>query len=99
MKTLLITACGLSSRFEGLRPKWLLTHPKGNIMLIEALSGLDFSQFDKICFSFLQEHFTEYECLVGIKKAISELEKLTQMFQEGLINEAEFKKAKKKLLE
>ena len=73
MKTLLITACGLSSRFEGLRPKWLLTHPKGNIMLTEALSGLDFSQFNKICFSFLQEHFTEYECSVGIEKAISEL--------------------------
>ena len=32
------------------------------------------------------------------KSLLDQLEKLTQMFQEGLINETEFKKAKKKLL-
>ena len=73
MKTLLITACGLSSRFEGLRPKWMLTHPNGNLMLTQSVSGLDFSQFDKIYFTFLSEHFEKYDCLDGIMKCIARL--------------------------
>ena len=73
MKTLLVTACGLSSRFEGLRPKWMLTHPIGELMLARSISGLGFDSFDKICFSFLKEHFDKYECLDGIKKCIKEL--------------------------
>lgn len=73
MKTLLITACGLSSRFEGLRPKWMLTHPNGRLMLTQSISGLNLEAFDRICFSFLQEHFDEYQCMDGIKKCIQEL--------------------------
>ena len=35
MKNLIVTAAGLSSRFEGLKPKWMLTHPKGNWMITD----------------------------------------------------------------
>ena len=42
MKNLIITAAGLSTRFEGLKPKWMLTHPKGNWMIVEALKNFDF---------------------------------------------------------
>ena len=73
MKSLLITACGLSSRFEGLRPKWMLTHPNGNLMLTESIGGLDFSKFEKIYFAFLGEHIQQYNCLEGIQKAIARL--------------------------
>ena len=46
MKNLIVTAAGLSSRFEGLKPKWMLTHPKGNWMIVEALKDFDFESID-----------------------------------------------------
>ena len=55
MKNLIVTAAGLSSRFEGLKPKWMLTHPKGNWMIVEALKDFDFESIDKVYLSFLQE--------------------------------------------
>ena len=42
MKSLIVTAAGLSTRFEGLKPKWMLTHPNGKWMLVEALKDFDF---------------------------------------------------------
>ena len=73
MKNLIITAAGLSSRFEGLKPKWMLTHPKGKWMMVEALKNLDFKNIDKIYFGFLKEHVDQYNCMDGIKLCIKEL--------------------------
>jgi hypothetical protein len=73
MKNLIVTAAGLSSRFEGLKPKWMLTHPKGNWMIVEALKDFDFESIDKVYLSFLQEHVDKYNCLDAIKMCISEL--------------------------
>ena len=50
MKNLVVTAAGLSTRFEGLKPKWMLTHPSGRWMIVEALSSVDFSVIDKVYF-------------------------------------------------
>ena len=60
MKNLIITAAGLSTRFEGLKPKWMLTHPKGNWMIVEALKNLDFDNIDKVYLGFLREHIEKY---------------------------------------
>tara|TARA_Y100001963_G_scaffold102806_1_gene141492 strand:- start:338 stop:1405 length:1068 start_codon:yes stop_codon:yes gene_type:complete len=73
MKNLIITAAGLSSRFEGLKPKWMLTHPSGNWMLVESLNKLNFDDIDNIYFGFLKEHLEEYNCLDGIRLCIEEL--------------------------
>ena len=73
MKTLIITAAGLSTRFEGLKPKWMLTHPSGKWMIVEALSSVDFSVIDKVYFGFLKEHLDEYNCVDGIKLCFEEL--------------------------
>jgi len=73
MKNLIVTAAGLSTRFEGLKPKWMLTHPKGNWMIVEALKTFDFDSIDKVYLSFLQEHIDKYNCLDAIKMCISEL--------------------------
>ena len=48
MKNLLIPAAGKSSRFPNMRPKWMLTHPNGNMMFVESISGLDLSEFENI---------------------------------------------------
>ena len=74
MKTLIITAAGLSTRFEGLKPKWMLTHPKGDWMLVEALRGINFDEVDKVCFGFLKEHADEYNCYDAINMCIEQLE-------------------------
>lgn len=37
---ILMPVAGESTRFPGMKPKWLLTHPNGNLMFHEALGGL-----------------------------------------------------------
>lgn len=73
MKNLIVTAAGLSSRFEGLKPKWMLTHPSGKWMIVEALSTVDFSYIDKVYFGFLKEHMDKYNCEDGIRLCFKEL--------------------------
>ena len=70
MKTLIITAAGLSTRFEGLKPKWMLTHPKGNWMLVEALKGINFNNVDRVCFGFSKQQVDKYNCYDAIDMCI-----------------------------
>ena len=74
MVNLIVTAAGLSSRFEGLKPKWMLTHPSGNWMLHEALCQLDFESIDRVYFGFLGEHLEKYKCHEGIVQCLHELD-------------------------
>lgn len=61
MSTLIIPACGESSRFPGMRPKWLLTHPKsGSPMFLEAIDGLPIDNLNKVYLVILQKHRDEY---------------------------------------
>lgn len=48
LKSLVIPAAGMSKRFPNVRPKWMLTHPNGNMMFVESISGLDLDEFDDI---------------------------------------------------
>ncbi len=41
MTTLIIPCSGKSSRFPSVRPKWLFTHPSGELMIERALRALD----------------------------------------------------------
>lgn len=60
MKTLIIPAAGGSSRFPGMRPKWLLTMPDGKLMLEKSVELLKLSEFDKIIVICLKEHVEKY---------------------------------------
>lgn len=57
----IIPIAGKSSRFPDLKPKWLLTHPNGNMMLIEAIRGLRLGDFEKIYLICIEEHYKKYE--------------------------------------
>ena len=70
---LIIPAAGHSSRFPNLRPKWMLTHPNGNLMVAEAIRGLDLAQFDKIYLTVLAAHLKEFQCLDGIKQQFQQI--------------------------
>src|SRR5579859_3563019 len=54
MTTLIVPACGKSLRFGSGRPKWMKTHPAGEIMLVEALRGI--TGFDRLIVGLVREH-------------------------------------------
>lgn len=70
---LIIPAAGQSSRFPKMRPKWMLTHPNGNLMLAEAIRGLSFTDLEKIYLVVLAAHLEEFKCLEGIKKQFQQI--------------------------
>lgn len=74
MKTLIVPMAGRSSRFPNTRPKWMLTHPKKNrFMVIEAISGLNLDDFEKIYFVCLTQHEEQYQFSNGFNRELNEL--------------------------
>ena len=53
---LIVPMAGKSSRFPEMRPKWMLTHPNGRFMGIEAILGLNCDDFKSIVYVILKEH-------------------------------------------
>ncbi|MDP2641553.1 MAG: hypothetical protein Q8P39_03470 [Candidatus Yanofskybacteria bacterium] len=70
---LIIPAAGKSTRFPGLKPKWMLTHPNGNIMVTEGIRELNLEKIESIFLVILREHVEKYKCVEGIKKAFSDI--------------------------
>lgn len=59
---ILVLPCGgESSRFPGLRPKWLLTQPNGNLMVCDAIKLLNLSHIDKIVLIAMRKHLVGNE--------------------------------------
>lgn len=58
---LVLPVAGQSSRYPGVRPKWMLTHPNGNLMLAESFRGLDLTRIESVCVIGLQRHQDEYD--------------------------------------
>jgi predicted dinucleotide-binding enzyme len=61
MKTLIIPCAGKSSRFPNMKPKWMLTHPSGKLMVQEAIAGLPLQKFDRILIPILKEHAKKFD--------------------------------------
>ena len=72
MLTLVLPACGKSTRFPNLRPKWLLTHPSGKSMLQESIQGLCLKNVDRIVAIVLQEHEDTFGFAEAIAKDIDD---------------------------
>jgi hypothetical protein len=64
---LIIPMAGKSSRFPNVKPKWMLAHPSGNFMAIQAISKLNLSDFDRIVFVALQKHEAEFSFKQGFE--------------------------------
>lgn len=60
MKTLIIPCGGESTRFAGLRPKWMLCHPSGKLMITEAIAGIRPGSYDGIIVIILRKHYDIY---------------------------------------
>lgn len=70
---LIIPMAGRSSRFPGMKPKWMLTHPSGRFMAIEAIRGVNLEDFSKIVFVCLKEHETLHGFSKGFTEELEEL--------------------------
>lgn len=57
---LILPVGGQSSRFPGVRPKWMLTHPNGNMMIAESIRGIVLDEIDQIIIIGLREHDEKY---------------------------------------
>ncbi len=71
MKTLIIPCAGRSSRFPNMKPKYILTHPDGKLMVEKAIEGLDLEQFDRIIITILKEHNDRYESGLILRQIFS----------------------------
>ncbi len=69
---LILPVAGESSRFPNMRPKWMLTHPSGKLMLLESVSGLNIQDFSKIYVVGLKKHEVQYQFSKGLRKAFQE---------------------------
>lgn len=68
MTTLIIPCAGQSSRFPDMKPKWMLTHPDGELMIEKALKGFDLSVFERIIITIVQPHIEKYEAELILKQ-------------------------------
>lgn len=71
MTTLILPVAGRSSRFPGMRPKWLLTMPSGQLMVEAAVQGLPLGSFERIVLICLQEHLDKYVGLENLRKSLA----------------------------
>ena len=61
MKNLIMPAAGKSSRYPDMKPKWLLTHPDGQLMIEKVLHGVGYQKFDRTIIVILKEHCDKYD--------------------------------------
>ncbi len=76
---LIIPMAGKSSRFPNLKPKWMLTHPTGNFMVLEAIAGLNLEDFTKIYFVYLDEHEKMHHFLKGFTEELQDMKLLEKV--------------------
>ena len=53
---LILPVAGKSSRYPGMRPKWLLTFPNGQLMIEKSLIGLDLNKTQEVVVIMLKDH-------------------------------------------
>ena len=59
--TLIIPCAGKSNRFPNMKPKWMLTHPDGELMIEKAIKGLNCEIFNRIIITIVKPHDEKYE--------------------------------------
>ena len=68
MNNLVIPAAGLSSRFPGMKPKWLLTHPDGSLMIKKVLGSFKLANYDRVVITILRDHCQKYNADLMIQQ-------------------------------
>lgn len=76
MNTLIIPCAGKSNRFPNMKPKWMLTHPDGELMIEKALKGLNLDVFDRIIITIVKPHAQKYEADVILSQVFKDNKKV-----------------------
>jgi hypothetical protein len=71
---LIIPAAGKSSRFQNMKPKWMLTHPSGKLMIEKVVDGLNIEDYSMVYFVILEEHCQKYEADLILKQCFSKIQ-------------------------
>lgn len=88
MNTLIVPCAGKSSRFPEMKPKYLLTHPDGSIMLEKAISGLNTEIFDRIIITIVKPHAEKYESEIILKQIFAKNPKVEICVLDDFTNSA-----------
>ena len=67
-RTLLLPCAGKSSRYPGVRPKWMLTLPDGELALARAAASLPPDSYDRIVVAVRAEHEAKYQAASLLKR-------------------------------
>ncbi len=54
--TVIMPCAGKSTRFNSEKPKWMLTMPSGDIMLVESINGLKLKNISRIIITVVKDH-------------------------------------------
>ena len=72
MKTLIVPAAGNSSRFPNMRPKWLLTHADGSLMIEKSIKPLLTHSFDRVIITIVRNHCKKNDADVILKQVFGD---------------------------
>lgn len=61
MNTLIIPCAGKSSRFPNMKPKYMLTHPDGKLMIEKSMENINTDIFDRIIITIVKPHDDKYD--------------------------------------
>ena len=61
MNNLIVPCAGKSSRYPNMKPKYMLTHPDGCLMIEKSLSGINQDAFDRIIITIVKPHVEQYD--------------------------------------
>lgn len=61
MNTLIIPCAGRSSRFPNMKPKYMLTHPDGKLMIEKSMENINLDAFDRIIITIVKPHDEKYD--------------------------------------
>lgn len=76
MNTLIIPCAGKSNRFPNMRPKWMLTHPDGELMIEHAIKGLNSDIFDRIIITIVEPHNKQYDAKLVLEQVFGDNKKV-----------------------
>ena len=68
MNTLIIPCAGQSSRFPNMKPKYMLTHPDGKLMVEKSMENINMDVFDRIIITIVKPHDEKYEAGLVMKQ-------------------------------
>ena len=83
---IILPVAGKSSRFPNVRPKWLLTNPNGNFMIVDSILGMELKTIESLNLIYLKEHEEKFNFKKGL------LENLKKYNLDSLVNFIELEK-------